>query len=248
MLPGQGYKLRAKAAGTLSYPLVFMQKSNAGQARPEEPAEKFRLPEKHITPSNATLAFIAAELGECLDMGDEIGVFSPEGRLVGAAKYQGQNLAIPVWGDDPYTAGRQGLLKGEPYQLKVWKKSEGRIYTLKPVFAPGQHTYLEDDLVPIQQAELVRESEKAGPALHFQMAPNPASGQAALWSDTPVPGLLHIRLMDMNGRVIRIRSLPNGLPAGTAELLDLSGLPKGVYLVHAQHQHESWTGRIVVLD
>lgn len=248
MLPGQGYKLRAKAAGTLSYPLAFMQKSNAGQARPEEPAEKFRLPEKYITPSNATLAFIAAELGECLDMGDEIGVFSPEGRLVGAAKYQGQNLAIPVWGDDPYTAGRQGLLKGEPYQLKVWKKSEGRIYTLKPVFAPGQHTYLEDDLVLIQQAELVREYEKAGPALHFQMAPNPASGQAALWSDTPVPGLLHIRLMDMNGRVIRIRSLPNGLPAGTAELLDLSGLPKGVYLVHAQHQHESWTGRIVVLD
>ncbi len=248
MLPGQGYKLRAKAPGTLYYPPAFMQKSNAGQARPEEPTEIFRLPEQYITPSNATLAFIAAELGECLGIGDEIGVFSPEGRLVGAAKYQGRNLAVSVWGDDPYATGRQGMLKGEPYQLKVWKKSEGRIYALKPVFVPGQDTYLEDDLVLIHQAELADGNEKTTPELRFQIAPNPASGQAALWSDAPVPGLLQVRLIDLNGRVIRTRHLPNGLPAGVAEMLDLSGLPQGVYLLHAQHQQESWTGRIVILD
>ena len=69
-------------------------------------------------------------VGERLETGDEIGIFDANGRLCGAALYQGRNTAVTLWGDDRSTDGSiEGLEDGEAFVVKSWEleKEPGRI-------------------------------------------------------------------------------------------------------------------------
>ena len=56
-----------------------------------------------------------------MNIGDEIGVFSSNGKLCGAKVYQGTNLAITIWGDDISTADSiESLIEGDSFMIKVW--------------------------------------------------------------------------------------------------------------------------------
>ena len=62
-----------------------------------------------VVPANADLHVDGTPVGS----GDELGVFTTDGICVGAGIWNGDNLAITVWGDDVVTSEKDGLYAGE---------------------------------------------------------------------------------------------------------------------------------------
>ncbi len=87
------------------------------------------------TGANATLVIPASadpRIGdERLDVGDEIAVMDSSGRCAGRVVWNGENVALTAWGDDPMTEAPDGLLPGSPLDISVWDASEQVEYNAK---------------------------------------------------------------------------------------------------------------------
>ena len=82
---------------------------------------------------------------------------------------------------------------------------------------------------PLVVAVLGMESLHAS-AFEFSLYPNPAYGEAVMRVDLPRAGMLHIALVDMLGRQVRI--VERRTSSGTVhEIIDLEGLAPGMYLL-----------------
>ncbi|MBC7776446.1 MAG: choice-of-anchor L domain-containing protein, partial [Phycisphaerae bacterium] len=117
MIPGQGYKVKALSNVTLSYRPNFTGGPLAERTENKGEADMhhFVLDSNLNTGNNATIILMPSIADSVIHSGDEIGIFTPSGLLCGTAMYQGENLAITVWGDDPSTSGIiEGMQVGEP--------------------------------------------------------------------------------------------------------------------------------------
>ena len=92
--------------------------------------------ENDITGCNTTLGIemtaSASIDGSPINNGDVIGVFFTDldGNLAcgGLAVWNGENLAIPVWGDDMTTENiKEGFLEGEEITFQIWNSTTGEI-------------------------------------------------------------------------------------------------------------------------
>ncbi len=123
MAGGQGYDVKLSMADTLTYPASFTGPpgSELVQAKTPPAAQHFMLPPTN-TGNNATLVVPAMAVGGLLENGDEIGVFTTGGGLCGAAVFEGQNLAITIWGDDTATPDvTEYMAAGQSFVLRCWK-------------------------------------------------------------------------------------------------------------------------------
>ncbi len=77
-----------------------------------------------IIPQKAALGIA----DDALEPGDEIAVFSDAGRCAGAVRWEGQNTALTVWGDDEATRAQDGLLTGDTLHVRVWDASAAAEY------------------------------------------------------------------------------------------------------------------------
>ena len=135
MKPGAGYKLYLLGGGTLTYPanlgpappslmssekvdvIAGLGKSGGGQGA--ESVEHYAVTMKQ-TGSNAVLSVE----GKGISDGDEVGVWSEGGLLVGGGIVVQGRVVITVWGDDKVTKDvKEGAGEGETLSLKVWQKA-----------------------------------------------------------------------------------------------------------------------------
>ena len=72
------------------------------------------------TGENMTLGIPISSWSSLPSLGDEIGVFSSDGILVGSQVFNGKAIAISIWGDDFSTFEKDGILSGENFYLKLW--------------------------------------------------------------------------------------------------------------------------------
>ena len=82
--------------------------------------------------------------GESIEIGDEIGVFTPEGLCVGAVVWAGSNTAITVWGDDSQTTEVDGIQEGEEIKYRIWKYSNEEEYSAVSEYSTGDGIYHSD--------------------------------------------------------------------------------------------------------
>ncbi len=167
--------------------------------------------------------------------GDEIGVFTEHGTLCGAGVYNGENLAITVWGDDATTNNvQEGMLPGEIYRMKVWKAAEQQEYTAIAEFSVGDNMYQVDDLEVISSVQLttaLRKIPSAGIA-KLHVYPNPARATVYLDIETQESMKVQISVCQPDGRwVIDVGDID--LPAGssTHRFVLPPSIPTGVYFL-----------------
>ena len=81
-----------------------------------------------------------------LAAGDEIGVFTPGGLLIGAEVWDGvNNIAITVWGDNDQTVPVDGAQNGETLNFRVWDASANIEFTSVTVsYSSGNGQYSKD--------------------------------------------------------------------------------------------------------
>jgi hypothetical protein len=239
LLPGQGYRLQVSAAATLLYPPNLQQEEVSAQRPPTSllPLTHFLLDSTYNTGNNSTLIFPAAGLGANLADGDELGLFNSAGRLCGAGRWTGGNLALTAWGDDPTTDETDGLLEGEPYSLRLWRQQVAEELPLLLTYAQGDGLYGLDNVEIVAGIELV--SADAGPrpsAGLLHVFPNPA--RELLYVQLP-PEAQQLWVYDLAGRELlseavsgeahrslRRTGWPAGSPQGGARTRRCHALPR----------------------
>ncbi len=252
--PTQGYRLKAKSAGELRYPVSYLDHS--GPASPawysmawaSDSFQYFKLQENYNTGSNATLIILAEAAAGAIQTGDEIGVFAADTMLCGAGKFNGANLAITIWGDDSTQPGRQGMLPGETYSIRLWKASENKVYPLIVEFLQGNALYQEDDIEIIRRVQLntTGTTEYLDPCLIY-LFPNPARDQVVVMPAIELSGLVEFRMIGMNGQLAFQTSFNQGWPAGVSQTIPLDKYPEGVYSVQIRSAKGLWVGKLILI-
>ncbi|GEM_PF-6767950 len=125
MKPGEGYRLYVTSQTELLYPpySVFPQQDIAGNADIQQSSEPIIVEPKHYTingntGTNAVLIVISEEMLE----GDEIGVQTSTGMLIGSGVVQNAGrAAVTIWGDDLHQPESiSGAQEGETLTLIHW--------------------------------------------------------------------------------------------------------------------------------
>jgi len=83
-----------------------------------------------ILPTNANPDIEGMPLAD----GDYVGVFNSSGLCCGYSCWQGQNLAITVWGDDDQTPQIDGLIIGERLHYRVYQPDEQKEWNCVQVY------------------------------------------------------------------------------------------------------------------
>ena len=115
------------------------------------------IPEVSNTGNNATILLLTenppAINGIPIEIGDEIGVFSPRGECCGSGVWEGQNLAITVWGDDSQEDGVRGFVTGELMTIKILDVSELSVYLASAVYERGDGIFIKDGIYIVSSLE-----------------------------------------------------------------------------------------------
>lgn len=140
MRPGQGYLIKTKAGNSVNlyYPAnTYLPKQVA--------SKKMSTPEHYVvtanTDNNATIAIKNDILSKYAKVGDEIGIFSANGVLVGSSVYNGENLAVTAWGRENGKEEGFGLTNDEKFDIRVYNKANKTEATFMGVTFDGNSKY-----------------------------------------------------------------------------------------------------------
>ena len=251
--PGQGYQVYMKSAGTLMYPEGQMAKNT-----PVDRPELAHFAPKKVTGRNAVLVIPEAihprySDGGKLEVGDEIAAFNSSGICCGAAIWNGANMALTIWADDPNTDMVDGMVPGETIGYRVWRQQAGEEYTVLTETADRyQHDrfWVMNDLI----ARAVPTELAVAPQAYRleQNYPNPFNPETYIPYSLPERATVTLAIYDLQGRLIRVL-LHGDRPAGryTAvwDALDANNhhVPSGVYLYQLKAGTYLSTRKMIVL-
>ncbi len=250
MHPGRGYKLYMKTGDTLVYPLG--ERAHA-KAAPVMPVATLHAPQHFSavvkTSESYSLVILSAAVnGKPLQFGDEIGVFTPGGKLVGAGVWpESGPLGMAVWRQEEAN-GSAGFVPGEKMVFRAWRPggfapaavSEEIIMPAKFLRGDGTFDHQAFALVELHANPLPQKYQL------YQSFPNPLNGaslQTVIRCELPQPGFAELRVYNLLGQVVRTLQ-QTLLPAGFHEIAwdgrDEQGraVAAGVYLYRLHVRNE----------
>ena len=116
MHPGRGYQIKLNSPTEFSYsPTSYSRFVN-----PDFANQRVHYSKIQKTGQNMTLGIPISSWGYLPNIGDEIGIFTSAGNLIGSTVFNGQSIAISIWGDDETTLEKDGIFSGEKFILKLW--------------------------------------------------------------------------------------------------------------------------------
>jgi hypothetical protein len=243
------------AVDTLVYPfgarINAKAASRSGIAARLSP-QHFKLPNK-TSESYSVVILAATANGKSLQRGDEIGVFTPAGQLVGAGVWpENGPLGIAVWRrngkSSPSHNEGPGFVPGEKMLFRVWRRggfvefAATEEVAMTARFLRGDGTF---DREAFSIVELAANPLPQKYQLH-QNFPNPvnaAAVQTVIRYELPQPGFVELRVYNLLGQAVRILQ-QTALPAGFHEIAwdgrDQQGrsVAGGVYLYRLQVRTE----------
>ena len=173
-----------------------------------------------------------------------IEVFSASNILVGRALYEGENMAISLWGDDDLTTATEGLIYNEAFELKAID-NEGQVSRVTVSGWISGDNYYTKNKISIA-GNLVAETANLNTNL-AQNVPNPATSSSRITYSIAADQQVSISLFNATGQ--QIDQLVNGyVSAGEHELVvDVSNLPAGVYMYNLITRRFSQTKYLTVV-
>ena len=79
-------------------------------------------------------------------IGDEIAAYGEDGELIGSTTFQGDHIALTIWGDDLTTDKKDGISEGESISFKLWNSQTGVEQTLEVRWTQGVGFYTTDGI------------------------------------------------------------------------------------------------------
>ena len=222
LIPGEGYQILVTSTTNFTYPAN-------GVIIPSTKKELVNIsyfPNIRNTGNNMTLAIPINAWNILPQDGDEIGVYTDEGIIVGASVYKKDLTVITIWGDDNYSEHKDGISEGNNYTLKLWNKKDNILSDiLIEEFSEGKDFYSTDTYSVLGKAYIVTE----GQFELLQNYPNPFSDYTTIEFYMPQSEKISITLYNSLGEKIKI--ITEGEFSAGLHLLEFSAnnLSAGIY-------------------
>ena len=235
--PGQGYFIQAKKEVLFTYPDDYV----SGMMPPGiqhnallDTLEYYKLRNIINTGNNSTIAIRYSS--QYLKKGDEIGLFANDTLLFGASKVDTSNLAIIAWGNNQNSSGRNGFFENENIRIKLWRKSENKVYPLIINWeddAVGK--YRKDDLqighIKSIASTSVFPFDKEIGLESLDIFPNPVSDFCRVIANEEVKGEIILSLWNADGKSLQQWTFSKGLKKDEALNIPVNNFPTGSYLL-----------------
>jgi hypothetical protein len=239
MVPGQGYQVKLNNATTLTYPAN-------GAIVPSKSVEIGALQnftQVKNTGENMTVGIPLNVWETTPAIGDEIGIFSSNGTLIGAGVFNGGNLAVSVWGDDEYSDLIDGMVTGQMFTVKIWDNVTGEVSNLTISWETGSNVYSANDI-----AVAGKVSSNPAPLSYTldQNTPNPFRNVTKIGFELPEDANITISVYNLLGEKL-LDVVSASYPAGQHSVdFDATGLSAGTYFYRITSDHFVATKNMIV--
>ncbi|MBT3207073.1 MAG: hypothetical protein HN704_09590 [Bacteroidetes bacterium] len=170
LIPGQGYQIK------LLYPEQFVYDANS-----------VVIDETYISIPNSTHYGEIENTGNNMSLlipqsawenypliDEEIAVFSSNDELVGSGVYTGNDLAIPVWGENQHNTESFGLYEHESFYIKMWSNELNAEYRVQiREWFEGVNYYEKDKISIVQKCNIQNYPFHKADQLYIIISPNP---------------------------------------------------------------------------
>lgn len=220
MMPGQGYQIKAINTIYYTYPANSLNLKWHGDCN-----HPIHFQNVEPTGESMTIGIPWDSWIFTPKPGDEIGVYSENGTLVGSSLIQNQNVAFSIWGNDELSLNCDGLLPGNKLNLVYWDGIQEQALEVIE-WRKGVGFF---DVNSIQIVSKIQLADTLHAHLALQNNPNPFKNKTRLDFVLPNESEVCMDIVDVNGN--RIGVLVKGtLNKGTHMFYwDAKGLPPGVY-------------------
>lgn len=140
MSPGEGYQIKLENPTQFSYPSLFARYGNLTKQ------SKVYYKETIKTDQNMILGIPLDTWEVDIKIGDEIGAFDSNENLIGSSTFNGNNLAITIWGDDALTKSKDGAIENEKVKLKLWDSLNNTEQELLITWEKGNGNYIKNGI------------------------------------------------------------------------------------------------------
>ena len=119
MYPGRGYQIKLNSNSLFSYPNLETSRLSF----PNESLVNTYYGKVNKTGENMTIGIPISSWETIPSIGDEIAVYSSDHLLVGSQIFDGNSIAISIWGNDFSNDEKDGMNSGEKFYFKLWDKN-----------------------------------------------------------------------------------------------------------------------------
>jgi len=197
-------------------------------------------------PNSATILVMDDENNN-LNYGDEFGIFTQDGILVGSFVYEYDMMGGLAFGHDETEESKSGLSANETYVFKVWDSILDEEREVEMNFIQGSSNYQKDDLCAISfKADGTTGINDLDNALSVRVTPNPASNEVNFTLRLEESSDVSIEVYQMDGSLVDVvtnERLATGLQTVKYNVEHLSN---GMYLYQVTSAGESFRERFVI--
>ncbi|MEA3445298.1 MAG: T9SS type A sorting domain-containing protein, partial [Bacteroidota bacterium] len=242
MNPSEGYQINLYSAALLTYPA-----NSANTSKVMVVNEK---PRKYVhdinTGNNMTLGLPQSAWTNIPEIGDEIGVFNKLGELAGSGVYNGNNLAIAIWGDDLITEEQELFTKGESFEIRLWNKNDDSEEILEIVsWAEGINEYSENGIAVVEKMASFIHNETRD--ILLPNYPNPFSNETVIEFVLVEKSNVQIELFNVLGKNVALICNTAFLKGEHRQTINGQNLPAGNYIVRMKTNNKYLMQKISIL-
>jgi len=198
MCPGKGYQVKMMSESIFNYP--SSGRFGFSDVTPVEKPVYYET--AHNTGSNMTIGLPTTSWDVMPAIGDEIAAYDESGRLIGSTTFNGDNIALTVWGDDLTTDAKDGLAIGEKVSFTLWNSDMNTESTLVVTkWDAGSDSYAIDG-ISIASNIIVSGSATADAYKLYQNVPNPFNGTTTVKFYVPEDVEVTIGVYNMLGEFV----------------------------------------------
>jgi|GEM_PF-6499960 len=223
LVPGTAYMLLLSDEESITFP-ACLKSDTENTIKPiltETPWGKV------MNSPNSHLVCILVEALSTLNRGDVIGAFDDKGNCLGYSEISipGDNISLVVFGDDPSDVSNNTLVEGQNMILKAFIKNRKEIVKLVPEYdysMPDAGMFKTDGLSVIKKLNFSSPVSINDGKRSIHIFPNPTAGIVT------IEGLIsetEVEVYSSYGKLVFISVIMD------EELINLSTLPEGIYLV-----------------
>jgi len=203
--------------------------------------------EKQLNPNSSTLLIMNDE-DNPMNIGDEFGIFTSEGKLVSAFIYKNDMMGGLVYGKDETEEEQLGFDLGEKYTFKIWDSQLDEERTAKMQFIEGSETYLNDDLVVVQFDEKINLGvEDFTDKFNISVSPNPTSNDVTFKLSLDKNSAVTIQVYQLDGQLIDLVAADFFNIGVTNINYSTSHLSSGMYLYKVTIGTQIFTDKITIV-
>jgi hypothetical protein len=230
--PNQGYLICMSSACNLTYPANASVNGAIGKISGNEIAidPQYLIPQYANTGTTSTLAL---EITGAV-LGDEFGVYTQSGLLIGSSVYTGSATGVIIYGDNDLTDIKDGATETEELKVKLFKSSENKFYSVKIIELNDVITGEKIDKLTYKTNSIslgkgetvllsVNESEP-----QVSVFPQPVTNEAFVTLNNLKADNAVIELLDLKGIMIAKFDFSSNTNKNTFNL-DLTNVSNGMY-------------------